>query len=98
MTRILFWTFLTIGMAAGTFLAAEQNPQCGDRTRLVDMLFEHYGEIRMSSGLDPAGNFMETWANLRTGTWTIFVTEPGGRTCIFATGNDFDRETIPGNV
>ena len=48
----------------------------------------------------PAGNaLVETWANLDTGSWTITVTQPGGPTCLVASGQAFERlaEALPDN-
>ena len=81
--------FLMTAIAAGT--AAAQNPRnCGDRTKIVERLQSHYGEVRTGSGLTPNNGIMEIYASEEKGTWTILITMPTGMSCLMAAGQNWE--------
>lgn len=72
---------------------------CVPHEVVVERLAEGYGEHSQYVALDNSGNVVETFANLETGSWTLVVTQPGGPTCLIASGNYFqyvNEEVIPG--
>ena len=65
-------------------------PQCGPRDEAVKILKDKYGETQQFYGLNRSRTVvLETYANLVTGTWSLLRTEPSGRTCLVASGNEF---------
>jgi hypothetical protein len=72
------------------FLAAPAwaQEQCAPRDRLVGELKGRFGETRVSEAL-AQHDIIETWANPKTGSWTILRTSPDGRTCMIASGTHY---------
>ena len=65
---------------------------CGLRADLVGHLEKKFGEQRNNMMLDARGNLVEVFSNLETGSWTLTVTIPGGRTCVMSSGESFVQE------
>jgi len=67
--------------------AQAQTMPCAPRAKVLDMLAQSE-QTRRATGL--AGQaVMETFANAKTGAWTITVSLPDGRMCLLANGQDF---------
>jgi len=56
----------------------------------VEKLNDKYGETRQSIGLGGNNTLVELFASIETGTWTITVTTPAGKTCLMASGQAFE--------
>ena len=58
----------------------------------IEKLQDSYGETRQSLGLPFGANnsLVEVFASDETGTWTITVTMPNGKTCLVASGQAFE--------
>lgn len=91
MTRVFL--ALTLGLAG---LAATPTPspaqtgaQCAERSRVVDILAQKFGETRRSIGIATNNTVMEVYASAETGTWTVAVTMPNGVTCLMASGQGY---------
>lgn len=63
--------------------------QCGERAAVTTWLAEEYGESLQTIGISQSG-FLETWANIATGSFTIILTQ-GGVACMVAAGGGFAR-------
>lgn len=89
----------TLATAAVPPVPAEAQPPmpCGKRDALVAQLEGRYGETRRSVGLQSGRGIVETYANDKTGSWTILVTTPDGLSCLVAAGEAF-RAVEPGPV
>lgn len=67
---------------------------CGDRDTMIANMASKYGETAHSAGVAPLFDgsgvlIVENFVNSETGTWTLIVTGPDGRTCVLAIGNRF---------
>lgn len=85
---------LSLGIAAMVFAASQTHAQnvpvqCAARADVVQVLASRYGETRRSIGLAPGNQLMEIYAS-DTGTWSLTVSTPDGRTCLVASGSDFE--------
>lgn len=73
--------------------AGESSPAlgmpCADRAGLVEQLRERFGETVQGIGLTDAGGVMELYASEK-GSWTLVVNLPNGRSCLVATGRDWE--------
>ena len=69
--------------------AAAQRMPCGDGVAIVDMLEADWGEDLTVLALDAAGRLVQILANDQTGTWSMLMTAPGGRTCLIHHGTDW---------
>jgi hypothetical protein len=98
MKEYLFALSLGFGLCILAANASAQPASCGERSKVVKKLVEKYGETRQSIGLGRNQGVIETYASLDTGTWTILITMPSGRTCLIAAGEGFENTTpIPEN-
>lgn len=97
MTQRLF--ALSLGFAGLILLAPEAGAEtaghCGTREAVVGRLATTYGETRRGIGLTSGNAMMEVFASDETGSWTITVTLPDGRTCLIASGHYFEAVTAP---
>jgi hypothetical protein len=90
---------LSFGLAA--VLAATQiahsAPQCDSREAVTALLADRYGETRRAVGIAGEAAVMELFAADSTGTWSITMTLPDGRTCLMASGSNFETlaEQLP---
>lgn len=83
--------FTTAGIIAATSVfAASASAQaiCGKRTDIVGKLESGYEEQKTAAGLAHNGHLMEVFTS-KNGTWTIIFTQPGGPTCLVATGENW---------
>ncbi|MEL7182732.1 MAG: hypothetical protein AAFY65_13415 [Pseudomonadota bacterium] len=79
---------MTLGLAP--FAAQSQTTNCGARAAVVERLADHFGETRRGIGLGTQDRVVEVFASDETGTWTITVTMPDGRTCLVASGQAWE--------
>lgn len=61
---------------------------CAPRDDVVDLLAERHDESPRAAGLVNGGVLLEVWA-ADNGSWTIFLTDPHGISCMVAAGEDF---------
>lgn len=80
---------LTTAIFMATALSAFAQPQCGDRSQIIETLLNNYGETQQSVALSAQNDMIETYASLETGTWSILATSAQGRTCLVAHGINF---------
>jgi hypothetical protein len=96
--RFLALSFgLVLAAAAAATPAFSQSANCAAHAIVMERLADGYGESRQSVALGAGNALVETWANLDTGSWTITVTQPGGPTCLVASGQAFEllAEAVP---
>jgi TRAP-type mannitol/chloroaromatic compound transport system substrate-binding protein len=88
---------LLLAAAAAATPALSQTANCATHDMVTERLADGYGESRQSVALGAGNTLVETWANLDSGTWTITVTQPGGPTCLVASGQAFEllAESLP---
>ena len=93
MTTIRFTAAAPLLLSAGMVQA--EGAQCSDHEAMARMLAENWGESRQSIALDAADSMVELYASADTGTWTLTVTQPGGQTCMVASGHSFEMTNEP---
>ena len=88
---------LLAGLIAAGSATAQMRAACGDRDTVVNRLSSTYGETVQSMGLGANNGIFEVFASDDTGTWTITVTMPNGRTCLLASGQAFEalQDALP---
>jgi hypothetical protein len=70
--------------------AAAGGQSCGPRGKVVERLSTQFGETRRGIGLNNGNRVLEIWASDATGSWTVTVSLPSGRTCLLATGQAWE--------
>ena len=80
---------LTCAVTALASSAHAQSRNCAQHAMVVERLADGYGESRQSIGIAADNTVVEVFASLETGTWTIVVTQPGGPSCLVASGEAF---------
>ena len=63
---------------------------CAARETVVARLASRFGETRRGIGLGTKNRVVEIFASPESGSWTITVTLPDGRTCLLATGQSWE--------
>ena len=69
--------------------AAQEN--CATHDAVTAFLAENFGESRQVIALDGANRVLEFYASTATGSWSLLITTPDGRTCLVADGTAFER-------
>ena len=89
-------TAIALGLLAATPAAnAEEAQACAERARVVQKLQEKFGESLRSLGLHRADGVVEVYSSEETGTWTILMTRPDGKTCLLAAGQGWEQDVRP---
>jgi hypothetical protein len=86
------------GTAATAPPAASDDLNCGDRAILAERLATFYGEQQSGLGLESEQRMVEVWSSEETGTWTILMTLPSGRSCVMASGGNWMKQDTPTKV
>ncbi|MGP1394499.1 MAG: hypothetical protein ACTS3R_03195 [Inquilinaceae bacterium] len=100
MTRILRTLLLTAVAALPLLGAADAHGQtvsCGNREAMLLVLAQRFDEAPRAIGLDRNGRVMEIVA-AESGSWSLLVTAPNGRTCLVASGTAFSILPEPEEV
>ena len=96
------YAFLAAGIALATLSAPSQaQAPCDQRAKIVNILLQQFDETQVGSGLTPNGQMLELFASAARGSWTILLSLPTGKSCLIATGEDWqvpsDRARTPGS-
>lgn len=83
--KLILTTLVALTLMATTALANN----CGDRNRMAEILLEKYQEQVVFRGLQSPTQLLEVFANLETGTYTVFISSVEGTACAVASGNNF---------
>jgi len=95
MFKRIITSALVFGAAALAPPALAQSLSCLPRDTLVQKLETGFGERLVGGGLQSAQRLLEVWSSDETGTFTVFVTSPGGISCIVATGQHWNSVSAP---
>ena len=70
---------------------------CLPREKAVSILADKHGESQIGAGLAPGANIVvELWSTPDGATFTILLTRPDGKSCMFASGDNWQRfEPVP---
>ncbi len=84
-------------IAATNASHAQASANCAPHEVVVERLASGYGESRQAIALAADNSVLEVFASPETGTWTITVTNPGGPTCLVASGHSYEAlaEALP---
>ena len=82
-------TAVTLALIAAAPARAEGSA-CGPRGAVVERLATRFGETRRGIGLGTRDRVLEVFASDETGTWSVTVTLPDGRTCLVASGRHWE--------
>ncbi|MEX2517898.1 MAG: hypothetical protein WD969_01045 [Paracoccaceae bacterium] len=67
-------------------LADQAQTSCDDRERVIATLQGKHGEVVTGVCLAGEAAVIELWSSPETGSWTLLMTRPDGRTCLMAAG------------
>lgn len=73
--------------------AHAQSAQCMPRDALVERLQSKYGESLNGGGLQSSSQLLEVWSSEKSGSFTVFITQPNGLSCVVATGQNWNSNT-----
>ena len=86
--RIIF----SLVVASALFLsasAANAEQFCAPRDRAVIQLEKRFGEMVSGRGLAANGKRMIELLVSEKGSWTVLISEPNGRSCVVASGENW---------
>ena len=72
---------------------AQSASACFQRDILVSTLAEKYSEAPTGGGMQNQSQVIEVWSSLKSGSFTIFVTQANGVSCVVATGKHWQSMT-----
>lgn len=94
-THLFALSFGFVLLILATQNAQAQSAQCAPRPEVLTALATKYGEARRGIGIAGQNAVMELFVNPVTGTWTITATSPEGKTCLIASGSNFEGISDP---
>lgn len=74
--------------------ASAQAVSCGERQLILNTLKDRYHEGRTAYGITADGRLLEIFSG-PSGSWTLLVTQPGGKSCLMSSGEGW-RHIIQG--
>ena len=83
---------LFLGLSLGLMFlssAAQAQPQCDKRDKVLDLLAEKYKEAPVALGVTNNGGLVEVLSTNEGTTWSIIVTAPDGKSCLVAAGENW---------
>jgi hypothetical protein len=93
MERVMSKILLILAFTAlSTAAHAQSVTPCMDREAIVQRLLEKYQEVQQSIGLS-GSVLVEVFVSFETGSWTILMTDAGGRSCVLASGQNWEQAT-----
>ena len=63
---------------------ADADPYCDSRENLIKLISNQYGEQQMWSGVNESGNLVEIFTDPKDQSWTMFITDTSGKSCVDA--------------
>ena len=63
---------------------AGADPYCDSRENLIKLISNQYGEQQMWSGVNESGNLVEIFTDPKDQSWTMFITDTSGKSCVDA--------------
>lgn len=86
---------VTSALALAATQAPAQSRNCAQHEQVVQRLAETYGESRQVIGVASNGTVMEVYADPDAGGWSIVITQPGGPSCLVASGQNYQHVSEP---
>jgi hypothetical protein len=90
--RTFVFSGVLIGLLQGP-AAAQQMQGCEDHDQIVQRLRTKFHEERAEVGVNQYGWLIELFESADGKTWTLAATRPGGPTCVFGIGSDWQTVT-----
>ncbi|MEM9204709.1 MAG: hypothetical protein AAGA88_00100 [Pseudomonadota bacterium] len=79
------------GLGTVTLSETAHASMCDSRDRVTKLLESRYKEAPIAVGMVSDRGVMEVYVSSGSGTWSIVVTNPQGKTCIIAAGQNFEE-------
>jgi len=83
--------FAALAMLATPAMAQQQQMACGERTGLLEHLKDKFKESAAGVGMTGNGAVIELMTS-ESGSWSLILTFPSGRSCLMATGDGWEQE------
>lgn len=96
MNRLILIAIVAALATLGTAPAWAQTV-CGDRDKMIGYLDRDYQETQAGLGIASNGAVVELYT-AKTGTWTMLMSTPGGKTCVIGSGESWENQLAPEKV
>ncbi len=83
-----FIAAISLPMAALAHHAPRPRPPCSPRAFVVDTLETNHGETQLFIGTTTNNKLFEVFANTKSGTFTVVVTDQDGLSCAISAGDN----------
>lgn len=87
--------FVTAGILLLPASATSAQQNCGPRDHALGQLENRHHEHAAGRGLTPDGEAMFELFVSKSGSWTVLVSDPNGRSCVVAVGESWDEMKPP---
>lgn len=94
MFKRIFSAALVFGAAALAPPVMAQAVGCLPRSALTEKLETQFAEQMVGGGLENPSRLVEIWSSEETGSFTIFITQPNGISCVVAVGQNWSNAII----
>lgn len=91
---IIGWSLFIVSCLMGWSSILMARGACGQHADIVRRLAAGYSEAQSAAGIAANGNLVEVFVS-KKGGWTIISTVPGGKTCLMAVGENWERVADP---
>ena len=96
MFKHIFASVLLLGaVAQAPPVHAQMQMTCLDREMLIQRLETRYNESLNGAGMQGPKIILEIWSSPDSGSFTILLTKPDGRSCIVASGLNWHTFDTP---
>lgn len=95
--KVLSQTITALAAAAAVLVsmhAANAQAACAPHGKVSVLLDERYGEQVVGRGLAPNGRAMFELYVSASGSWTVLASDPNGRSCVIASGENWERSPL----
>lgn len=79
-----------VGASLAVPAVAQTSPACGPRKTVIEQLGREYAEVPVNQGVTAEGALIELLAS-PSGSWTMLITLPSGRSCLAAAGESWEQ-------
>lgn len=79
-----------IAVASSVILPTQAFAQCAPHDEVVSLLSERYQENQKAMGVVGDSRIIELFVST-DGSWTLVMTQPSGRACIIAAGQNWEE-------
>ncbi|MEQ9642089.1 MAG: hypothetical protein RIM84_18845 [Alphaproteobacteria bacterium] len=95
MKSLTLTTVIAATMVPLSTQAAHAQRVCAPTAEIAQQLENKFEEQAVGRGLTPGGDAMFELFVSNSGSWTVLISDPSGRSCVFAVGDNWHGTPLP---